>query len=102
MVSALPTQWFLNYKVTKTRAYIPFDIRYPNIIFLSNVTALKPNGAFDFRDNERVAYEAKGSYSTELHTLRVQEIIKTRNKAKPFFIYMAYQNAHAPFEAKQR
>ena len=67
-----------------------------------NVTALKPNGAFDFRDNERVAYEAKGSYSTELHTLRVQEIIKKRKKAVPFFIYMAYQNAHAPFEAKQR
>ncbi|XP_076442669.1 arylsulfatase B-like [Babylonia areolata] len=56
--------------------------------------------SFDFRDNGRIAWENKGHYSTELHTERVQEIIKNRNRA-PFFIYMAYQNAHSPWEAKQ-
>ena len=58
--------------------------------------------SFDFRDNGRVAWENKGIYSTELHTARVQEIIRQRNESRPFFVYMAYQNAHAPFEAKQR
>ncbi|XP_070192929.1 arylsulfatase J-like isoform X1 [Littorina saxatilis] len=56
--------------------------------------------SFDFRDNGRVAWENKGLYSTELHTTRVQEIIRGR-KREPFFIYMAYQNAHSPWEAKQ-
>ena len=57
---------------------------------------------YGFRDNGRVAWEAMGHYSTELHTTRVQEIIKARKKRAPFFIYLAYQNAHGPFEAKQR
>ena len=57
--------------------------------------------SFDFRDNGRIAWENEGYYSTELHTTRVQDIIRERNK-KPFFIYMAYQNAHSPWEASQR
>ena len=58
---------------------------------------------YDFRDNDEVVWSARGHYSTELHTARAQRIIREHDKAsqKPFFLYMAYQNAHAPFEAKQ-
>ncbi|XP_076446993.1 arylsulfatase B-like [Babylonia areolata] len=57
------------------------------------------SGAYDFRDNHRVAWELNGTYSTVLHTQRVQKIIKDHTGNKPFFIYLAYQNAHDPFEA---
>ncbi|XP_076446367.1 arylsulfatase J-like [Babylonia areolata] len=57
------------------------------------------SGSYDFRDNHRVAWELNGTYSTVLHTQRVQKIIKDHTGNKPFFIYLAYQNAHDPFEA---
>lgn len=58
-------------------------------------------GTYDFRDNERVAWEAKGLYTTELMTTRAQQTIRTRGNA-PFFMFVAYPNAHIPFEVKQR
>ncbi|XP_076467218.1 arylsulfatase I-like [Babylonia areolata] len=60
---------------------------------------------YDFRDNGRVAWEKRGQYSTELHTARVVQILRnsaSRAARRPFFIYMAYQNAHSPFEAPER
>ncbi|KAL8600135.1 hypothetical protein ACOMHN_060087 [Nucella lapillus] len=63
------------------------------------------NQSYDFRDNGRVVWENRGKYSTELHTQRVIQILRKSAQSrsrKPFFIYMAYQNAHAPFEADQR
>ncbi|KAK7452851.1 hypothetical protein BaRGS_00039675 [Batillaria attramentaria] len=58
--------------------------------------------AYDFRDNDEVVWSARGHYSTELHTARAQRIIREHgDHHRPFFLYMAYQNAHAPFEAPQ-
>lgn len=70
-----------------------------------NHTGNNPN-TYDFRDQDEVVWSAKGEYSTELYTARAQRIIREHGRrgnasATPFFLYLAYQNAHAPFEAKQ-
>ncbi|KAK7090394.1 arylsulfatase B-like [Littorina saxatilis] len=58
--------------------------------------------AYDFRDNDEIVWSARGHYSTELHTARAQSIIRNSSASNtPFFLYMAYQNAHAPWEVKQ-
>ncbi|XP_076471143.1 arylsulfatase J-like [Babylonia areolata] len=57
------------------------------------------SGAYDFRDDHRVAWEHNGTDSTVLYTRRVQSIINSHTGNASLFIYLAYQNAHSPFEA---
>lgn len=58
-------------------------------------------GSYDLRFNLKPYWEANGVYATDVYTDRVIKLIRQRT-AKPFFIYMAYQLAHAPFEALQK
>ncbi|KAK7480583.1 hypothetical protein BaRGS_00028159 [Batillaria attramentaria] len=52
--------------------------------------------AYDFRDTTKSSGPPEGTTSTELHTARAQRIIREHgDHHRPFFLYMAYQNAHA-------
>ncbi|KAG7170719.1 arylsulfatase I-like [Homarus americanus] len=54
---------------------------------------------YDFRDQKEVAFEANGTYSAYLIGDRAVEIIENHEDPnKPFFIYLAMQNVHSPFE----
>ena len=54
---------------------------------------------YDFRDNETVAWEAKGKYSTHLFAERAEKIIRdAAQKTTPMFLYLALQNPHNPLQ----
>ncbi|CAL4084199.1 unnamed protein product, partial [Meganyctiphanes norvegica] len=57
-------------------------------------------GGFDWRDQERVAVEVAGTYSTDLVTKRAVEIILDQPAREiPMFLYLPYQNVHEPYQA---
>lgn len=55
---------------------------------------------YDLMENDQPAdiNRYKGIYSTTLFTDKVKDIIKTHNKDKPLFIYLAYQAVHSPLQ----
>ncbi|CAL4130265.1 unnamed protein product [Meganyctiphanes norvegica] len=60
-------------------------------------------GGYDFRQQERVMWEANGTYSTDLYTDEAVNIIKlNENSENPFFLYFAHQNVHDPYEVPQK
>ncbi|XP_072533144.1 arylsulfatase I [Salminus brasiliensis] len=54
---------------------------------------------FDLHDGERPAWELSGNYSTRLYTERVKTILRTHDRQKPLFLYVALQAAHTPLQA---
>ncbi|XP_036429366.1 arylsulfatase I [Colossoma macropomum] len=54
---------------------------------------------FDLHDGERPAWELSGNYSTRLYTERVKKILRTHDRQKPLFLYVALQAAHTPLQA---
>ncbi|XP_062851464.1 arylsulfatase I [Trichomycterus rosablanca] len=57
---------------------------------------------FDLHDGERPAWELSGNYSTWLYTERVKRILRTHDRLKPLFLYVALQAAHTPLQAPAR
>ncbi|XP_034565159.1 arylsulfatase B-like [Notolabrus celidotus] len=58
--------------------------------------------ALDLRDDEEVATEYKGVYSTELLSQKAINVIEEHNSEKPFFLYVALQAVHAPLQVPER
>ncbi|XP_038052570.1 arylsulfatase B-like [Patiria miniata] len=56
------------------------------------------NSYYDFRDQEDVAWQYKGQYSTHLFAKRAQEIITKKDKDKPFFLFVSMQAVHIPLQ----
>ena len=54
---------------------------------------------YDFWDNEEVAWEAKGRYSTHLFAERAEKIIRqSAQRRSPMFLYLAFQSPHNPLQ----
>ena len=71
--------------------------------FNHNYTVEKIYRGIDFRHNTNPVTDKSGTYSTNLFTRRVEQIIDKHDSEKgPFFIYTAYQAVHAPLEAPQK
>eukprot|EP00116_Pleurobrachia_bachei_P011407 sb/3471669/ len=60
------------------------------------------DGKGNFVDDVR--YDLSGQYSTELYASYVQDLLRgqLREQQEPFFIYLAFQNVHAPHMVPQR
>jgi len=57
---------------------------------------------YDFRDQDEVASEARGSYSAHLFGDRVVDIIKEQaNSLHPMFLYLPFQSVHAPLQVPE-
>ncbi|WP_018626137.1 sulfatase [Niabella aurantiaca] len=52
-------------------------------------------------DNNTIIPEGKITYLTDMFTQRAVDFI-SRNKARPFFMYLAYNAVHTPLQAKQK
>ncbi|BFZ23619.1 hypothetical protein BsWGS_26657 [Bradybaena similaris] len=57
---------------------------------------------YDFRDNERLATEANGTYSTDLYVERIKKIVASHNPDTPLFLYLPFQNVHNPLEVPDK
>lgn len=55
---------------------------------------------FDFRDDE--APVKNNTYSAFIYSERAQTIISTHNKSQPLFLYLPFQNVHAPIEVPKQ
>ena len=62
-----------------------------------SITAL----GYDFRNDDAVDTEARGTYSTTLFQNRVVEVIRQQDPSKPLFLYLPFQSVHAPVEVPQ-
>ncbi|XP_043196332.1 uncharacterized protein LOC122367372 isoform X3 [Amphibalanus amphitrite] len=56
-------------------------------------------GALDFWDGDRALPELEGVYATSVFTDRAESIIKEHDASRPLFLYLPFQNPHAPLEA---
>ena len=56
------------------------------------------SGGFDWRDGERVAWEANGTYSTSLIQERSLSIIADHDPDTPLFLYVPFQAVHGPLQ----
>ncbi|XP_052006536.1 arylsulfatase I [Xyrauchen texanus] len=54
---------------------------------------------FDLHDGHRPAWELSGNYSTRLYTERVKDILRSHDRRKPLFLYVALQAVHTPLQA---
>ncbi|ESO91396.1 hypothetical protein LOTGIDRAFT_182669 [Lottia gigantea] len=53
---------------------------------------------YDLRDNEKIAWDQKGKYSAQFFADRASDIIKQHDTQKPLFMYLPFQNVHAPIQ----
>jgi arylsulfatase A-like enzyme len=98
--TALCGKWHLGYKKEFAPNAHGFDTFYG--LLSGNVdhySHRENNGELDWYENTRPV-EVKG-YSTDLLTARAVEFID-RNAARPFFLYLAYNAVHWPFQAPDR
>ena len=85
-------------------AFMPFNRGFDSYYgflggFIDHYTHLSPDGQLDWqRDGVSVREEG---YSTDLFTREAISKIKSRDKAKPFFLYLTYDAPHTPLQAPE-
>ncbi|XP_033646954.1 arylsulfatase B-like [Asterias rubens] len=55
----------------------------------------------DFREQEELARNYTGIYSTHLYAERAQRIIRQHDQNKPFFLFLSFQAVHEPLEVPE-
>uniref|UniRef100_A0A0B7A305 Sulfatase N-terminal domain-containing protein n=2 Tax=Arion vulgaris TaxID=1028688 RepID=A0A0B7A305_9EUPU len=50
---------------------------------------------YDFHKNGQALWDQDGVYATDIFTAQAENIIRTHNKSKPLFLYLAHQAVHA-------
>ncbi|XP_015747345.1 PREDICTED: arylsulfatase B-like, partial [Acropora digitifera] len=56
----------------------------------------------DFRDNKEPVTNIGGEFATFKYVERAEKIIQSHNASVPLFLYMAFQNVHAPLQAPKK
>ena len=106
-------KWHLGmHKWSYTPAKRGFDDFFGYYLGSQNYDSHMRGAGYDLRSDYRdvngkfvanVRYDLKGQYSTELYTQRMVDLVSDKKaQENPFFIYMAYQNVHAPHMVPQR
>ncbi|XP_077533190.1 arylsulfatase B-like isoform X2 [Haemaphysalis longicornis] len=93
-------KWHLG-SVTKehTPTYRGFDTFYgfygAEEDYYNHTNRLDDRLGLDFWFNTEPLWNETGHYSTTLYTERARNLIRNRNKRKPFFLYLSHQAAHS-------
>ena len=105
-------KWHLGmHKWSYTPAHRGFDDFFGYYLGAHNYYSHVGYNGFDLRSDgwvkdefkERLRYDVDGVYSTELYAEYVTNLLpKLAAQDNPFFIYMAFQNVHAPHMVPQR
>ncbi|XP_046336246.2 arylsulfatase B-like [Haliotis rufescens] len=56
------------------------------------------SGFLDFRNNKEAEWDYQGTYSAWVFTEKIVDVINTHDKSQPLFLYLPFQNVHAPTE----
>ena len=57
---------------------------------------------YDMRENEKIAWNASGQYSTFLFAQQAEKIITNHNHSKPLFLFLAFQAVHNPLQVPEQ
>ncbi|KAL9988759.1 hypothetical protein ACROYT_G003242 [Oculina patagonica] len=60
------------------------------------------DGVIDFHDNLEPVKDLSGTYATNAYVNRVEQILQAHDPLQPLFMYMAFQNVHAPIQAPEK
>ncbi|XP_046561886.1 arylsulfatase B-like [Haliotis rubra] len=60
------------------------------------------NAYLDYRDNKLPAWDYRGEYSAYTFAQKAIDIINQHNVSQPLFMYLPYQNVHAPIEVPEK
>ncbi|XP_070551940.1 arylsulfatase J-like [Ptychodera flava] len=91
---------FCNVEYTPTRR--GFDSFYGYYVASEDHYNHSAIGALDLHDNLDPDWSQNGTYSSYLYSDKAVDFIESHDKAKPFFMYLAYQSVHSPNEVPQK
>ncbi|KAK7507327.1 hypothetical protein BaRGS_00001262 [Batillaria attramentaria] len=91
---------FCNWKYTPT--YRGFDtfVGFYNAV-QDYYTHIGHRHGYDFRHNEKVYYAANGTYSANIFTSHIQDVVMSHNDSSPLFVYLPYQSVHGPLQVPE-
>ncbi|XP_067950758.1 arylsulfatase B-like [Watersipora subatra] len=91
---------FCNWDCTPTRrgfdTFYGMYAAYGDKLLHINYNSDDSEEGLDFRDNDRLATEVTGQYSTDLYGKRAVSLIEHHNTEYPLFMWLAFQNVHSP------
>ncbi|XP_070552113.1 uncharacterized protein [Ptychodera flava] len=96
-------KWHLGYCKS---AYTPnergFDKFYGYYLASEDYYTHMAGNWLDLHDNFDPVWGENGTYSTYLFSNKAVEFIDHHDKSKPFFMYLAYQSIHEPFQVPEK
>ncbi|XP_067658819.1 arylsulfatase B-like [Haliotis asinina] len=96
-------KWHLGFcKKECTPTYRGFDSFFGYYNAAEDYFNHKVDGYLDYRDNELPARNYSGEYSALTFAQRAIDIIHEHNASQPLFLYLPYQNIHAPLEVPKK
>ncbi|XP_078659954.1 arylsulfatase B-like isoform X1 [Branchiostoma floridae x Branchiostoma belcheri] len=95
---------FCNWKYTPT--YRGFDSYYGYYNgaedYYTHFRSNNKEGGIDFHDNKDPVTDQNGTYSAYLFSGRAVDIVNKHDQSVPLFLYLPFQNVHAPLEVPKR
>ncbi|XP_013421298.1 arylsulfatase B [Lingula anatina] len=91
---------FCNWNCTPT--YRGFDSFFGFYSGMEDYYAHTRDNGLDLRDDEKPDRLDGGIYSAELFAMRAKRIITNHDKNRPLFLYLPFQNVHAPVQVPRR
>ncbi|XP_066304132.1 arylsulfatase B-like [Branchiostoma lanceolatum] len=95
---------FCNWKFTPT--YRGFDSYYGYYSgaedYYTHYRSIGSEGGIDLHENKDAVTNQNGTYSTYLFAQRAADIVNQHDPNSPLFLYLPFQNVHAPLQVPKR
>ncbi|XP_078357482.1 arylsulfatase B-like [Oculina patagonica] len=95
-------KWHLGFhKWPYTPTYRGFDSFYGFYTGSGDHFHHEADGFLDLHNNTEPVTDKRGVYSARLYAEQAQNVILSHNSSSPLFLYLAFQNVHAPAQAPE-